>query len=202
MWKEQIQYCLEQDEKYLKNMTFEIQTIENNNLTKFDFQNIVFDSCTFINCDFSECCFTDCEIINCHFYDCCFARTYLKQTNIIDSIYSKGSVFIEAHMKKSNLKQCSFAYANFSNTFWEKCNVEKCNMKYAFFHNVIFKNIKLEYVNFQKADFFKTILKSIDFSNCDIQAITVSDTFQELKGMKISAEQAISVAQILEMEIL
>ena len=33
MWKEQIQYCLEQDEKYLKNMTFEIQTIENNNLT-------------------------------------------------------------------------------------------------------------------------------------------------------------------------
>ncbi len=43
---------------------------------------------------------------------------------------------------------------------------------------------------------------SIDFSNCDIQAITVSDTFQELKGMKISAEQAISVAQILEMEIL
>ena len=46
------------------------------------------------------------------------------------------------------------------------------------------------------------MLKDIDFSSCDIQAITVSDTFEELRGMKISAEQAISIAQILEMEIL
>ncbi|NDO46686.1 pentapeptide repeat-containing protein [Clostridium sp. MD294] len=201
MWKECIQHCLEQNEKYLKNITFEAQNIQDNNLTKFDFQNIVFDCCTFINCDFSECCFTKCEIINCHFYDCCFAKTYFKQTLITNSIYSKGSIFVGACIKKSNFQKCSFAYTNFSNTLWEKCHIQKCNMKYAFFHKVTFKNIILEYVNFQKADFFKTMLKGIDFSSCDIQAITVSDTFEEVRGMKINAEQAVSIAQILEMEI-
>ena len=85
---------------------------------------------------------------------------------------------------------------------WEKSHIENCNMKYAFFHSVTFKKITFECVNFQKADFFRTMLKDIDFSSCDIQAITVSDTFEELRGMKISAEQAISIAQILEMEIL
>ncbi len=74
-------------------------------------------------------------------------------------------------------------------------------MKYAFFHKVVFKKINIQYVNFQKADFFQTLLKGIDFSNCDINAITVSDTYQELQGIKINTEQSIIIAQILGAEI-
>lgn len=50
---------------------------------------------------------------------------------------------------------------------------------------------------FRKASFFKTSLKDIDFATCDIEEIIVSDTMEELKGVKVNLAQAVSLAKRL-----
>ena len=52
---------------------------------------------------------------------------------------------------------------------------------------------------FRKASFFKTSLKDIDFATCDIEEIIVSDTMEELKGVKVNLAQAVSLAKDWEL---
>lgn len=56
-------------------------------------------------------------------------------------------------------------------------------------------------VNFTGADFFKTKLSGIDFSDCEIAGIMVSDSYKELKGLKINAFQASEIAAMLGVKI-
>lgn len=196
-----IKNCFELSELYLNDKTYCDNRLSEIDFDGMEFNKICFDGCTFLQCDFSKCRFYDCKMINCHFYDCNFSHIYMKKSNMIDSICSKNTVWLSSHIKQSKLIQSSFVYNNFSNTLWEKSSIENCNMKCAFFHKVTFKKIELDNVNFQKADFFQTFLKEIDFSTCDIEAIMVSDTYKELEGMKINAQQAVDIAKILEIEI-
>lgn len=40
-------------------------------------------------------------------------------------------------------------------------------------------------------------MKDIDFATCDIEEIIVSDTMEELKGVKVNLAQAVSLAKRL-----
>lgn len=196
-----IKNCFKQCERYLNDKCYSSDRLHDIDLSDTEFDKIHFDSCTFMNCDFSKCRFYHCDIKNCHFYHCNLSHIYMKQSNMIESICDKGSIWLNSHIKQSKMIECSFPYGNFSNTLWEKCYIKKCNMKYAFFHKAKFKKIDLEQVNFQKADFFQTTLKEIDFSSCNIEAITVSDTYKELEGITINFQQAVDIARILGIEV-
>ena len=49
------------------------------------------------------------------------------------------------------------------------------------------------------SEFFRTSLKDIDFSTCDIEEISISDTMEELKGVKVHLAQAVSLAKDWEL---
>ena len=62
------------------------------------------------------------------------------------------------------------------------------------------KKMKLKEVDFSRADFFKTPLKGLDFSACIIDGIQLSEHLNELRGMKIGAEQALALVRLLGVE--
>ena len=64
-----------------------------------------------------------------------------------------------------------------------------------------FKKIALTKVNFTSADFFKTSLKAVAISECNIDSILVSDTYQELRGVKINMFQAVEIAKLLGVKV-
>ena len=66
-----------------------------------------------------------------------------------------------------------------------------------FFSESKFKKFIIRNTNLKGVDFFKTPLKGIDLSECMIENISVSDSFWELKGVKISPIQAIDLVQTL-----
>ena len=59
----------------------------------------------------------------------------------------------------------------------------------------------LDGVSFAGADFFHTPLAGLDFSRCILERITVSDTLQELKGMRIDASQAPGLIRLLGVQV-
>lgn len=105
-------------------------------------------------------------------------------------------------MKESKLKTSSFQYVNWVNSVWEHSLVEQSNLRESFMSEVKLKKTSFEGVDFTQVDFFKTILKGVDLSNCIIDAIMVSDTFQELKGAKVSMEQTVAIAQLLGLKVI
>ena len=65
-----------------------------------------------------------------------------------------------------------------------------------------FPEAKLKHINWQRlilrqADFFRTPLKGIDLSACDIEGIQLSENAAELRGARVSAEQALQLARRL-----
>ncbi len=74
-------------------------------------------------------------------------------------------------------------------------------MNSAFFPETKLKKTSFHNVNLSGADFFKTPLKGQDLSSCIIEGIQVSDSFSELKGLKINLTQAADVAVLLGIKI-
>ncbi len=93
-------------------------------------------------------------------------------------------------------------YANFARTAWTGCALQSSSLREAVCSEVRFKNVTLAEVNFSGAEFFKTPLAGLDVSNCDINGILVSESFRELRGLRVSALQAMELARLLGVRIL
>lgn len=57
-------------------------------------------------------------------------------------------------------------------------------------------------MNLSRVDFFKTQLEGIDLSDSNIEGIMVSDTFRELRGLKIGPMQAMDLVRFLGVKII
>ena len=96
----------------------------------------------------------------------------------------------------------SFAYANFSKSQWENSAVSNCSFKESFWAEVRLKKLTLAASVFSGADFsLKHLFKDLDFSDCKIDGITVSETFKELRGMRINLLQSTNIARLLGIKI-
>lgn len=50
-------------------------------------------------------------------------------------------------------------------------------------------------------NFFRTALKGLDLSRCELEGITVSETFGELRGVTVGAHQTVGLARLLGMKV-
>ncbi len=50
-------------------------------------------------------------------------------------------------------------------------------------------------------NFFHTKLKGFDFTSCELENIIISDTLEEIRGVKITAIQALEAARLLGMKV-
>ena len=95
----------------------------------------------------------------------------------------------------------SYFCTNFTETLWDDASIQNANMSNAFMPESKFKRFSVVNTNLEKVDFFKTFLKGIDVSTCNIAGITVSENFNEIKGIKIDALQAADIAQLVGVKI-
>ena len=69
------------------------------------------------------------------------------------------------------------------------------------FTEVVFKKQNFSNCIMHNISFFKTCLKGVDLSTCQIEGLTVSDTYKELSGLKISGNQAEDIIKLLGVKI-
>lgn len=112
-----------------------------------------------------------------------------------------GCDFSQSTFRLSKIEEGVFHYANFEEVLWDKCEFENCDLSESFLAEVRFQKTVFSKVNFAKADFFKTMLDGIDLSDCNIEGIMISDSFRELRGLKISPLQAMDLVRFLGVAI-
>jgi len=172
------------------------EIIENLDFSKIDLEEVAFKGCTFASCDLAGCAFKQVQFEQCDFMNCTWKNGYFRDVLFLEC-KCDGNDFSHSSLTRTTFNMGSYHYANFSVTHWEDSGITNSEFGDAFFSEAKFKRIILDQVNLTRADFFKTILKGVDLSTCLIDGISVSDTFRELRGVKINAEQAVVMAQML-----
>ena len=185
---------------YIQNMHFENEVITDADFSKVEFESVQFVKCQFIKCSFSKDSFYNVVFKNCILSNCIFTESYWRKSKILEC-KSDGSNFSQSCFKQVTILDSSLCYANCANTAWKESTISNCKFKESFLSEVKFQKLELNAVDFQRGDFFKTSLRGIDLSDCIIDEIMVSETFNELKGVKINAAQAVGIAQRLGMKI-
>ena len=90
---------------------------------------------------------------------------------------------------------------NFINSLWEAAKITKCELPEACLAEAKFRSVLFSNTNLKRVDFFKTVLNGINLSSCDIEGLMVSDTYYELKGLKVNAMQAVDLSLLLGIKV-
>ena len=77
--------------------------------------------------------------------------------------------------------------------------MENTNLQSASMNEVRWKNIMFSECNFNKSELVRTKLKGIDFSNCELNGITVN--ISDLNGAIVNEFQALELSKLLGLKI-
>ena len=96
---------------------------------------------------------------------------------------------------------CLLRLANFSQSLWNDCSWRDCDLSGAMWMECRLNQWTAGGCDLTGASFFRTSLKGVDLSTCGIDAITVSETFSELKGLTVGAHQTVGLARLLGIKV-
>ena len=133
--------------------------------------------------------------------DCDFSNSNLSDTYFKCCSFHKckavGADFYGSRINHVTFFECNFCETGFDATHISFVKMENADFTDAGFSKSRFANLEINQVCFRKASFFKTSLKNVDFSTCNIEEITISDTMEELRGIKVNMIQAVDLVKRL-----
>lgn len=176
------------------NRSFENIFLTKVQATHLDVKQTVFLGCRFIGCNFSETSFINVRFVNCDFSNSNFSDAYFKCCSF-QKCKAIGADFYGSRINHVIFLECNFMETGFDAAHISFGKVKNTNFTEAGFSKCRFANFCVDCTCFRKVNFFKTSLKDIDFSTCDIEEIIVSDTMEELKGIKVHLAQAVSLVK-------
>ncbi len=159
-----------------------------------DVKQTVFSGCRFTGCDFSEASFVNVRFIDCDFTNSNFSDTYFKCCSF-QKCKAIGADFYGSRINHVTFLECNFSETGFDAAYISFGRIENTDFTEAGFSKCRLANFCVDGTCFSKVNFFKTSLKDIDFSTCNIEEIIVSDTMEELKGIKVHLAQAVSLVK-------
>ncbi len=134
--------------------------------------DVEFEDCVFEGCSFSQGDFTDTKFINCTFHNCDLSGTKLIRTSFQDVKFTNckmmGLIFdgCDAFGLSFQFENCQLAYSSFF----------KLKIKRTYFIDSI-----LQYVDFSQAE-----LSESTFNNCNLERATFSQTVLEKADFRTS----------------
>ena len=189
------------DESAVKGLTFTGEIISDSDISAVDFDSVTFRRCRFVQCNFSGACFADCSFDGCDISSCNLSDSFWKNCTLTDC-KADGAGFVHVIMRHTHITRTPCRYANFTRSVWEDSTFAGCDFRECALNEMKIRRCTFDSIDFTQADFFRTPLKSVDLSHCEIDGILVSDTRNELQGLKISAAQAPYIAAMLGVKII
>ena len=112
-----------------------------------------------------------------------------------------GANLCQGNFQEMILVECNLGYSNWDQGRWRNIFYQACDCERAFFSEGRMKNVYWENCRLVGVHFFRTSLAGMDFTQCELGRITVSDTFAELHGARVTAMQALDLSRLLGIEI-
>jgi uncharacterized protein YjbI with pentapeptide repeats len=169
-------------------------------LTQAEFTGCIFDHCLLSGVQLKRASLTDCTFKGCDLSNAKAHGTWWVGCSL-RSCRLDGIELVEALLRGCSFDGCSAIYANLGKAILERTSIVDSRCKEAFVQEARLKRVTFDAVDLTRADFFRTSLKGVDLSGCTIDGISVSEDFHELKGAKVSPEQAVGLAMLLGVTI-
>lgn len=167
---------------------------------KLDVGASIFERSKFIDCDFEKASFVDVIFHNCDFSNSHFVKAYFNRCEF-RNCKCLGTVFNEAVMKHTKMIDSMLKYASLNDAKFEHVEMAHCDMTESSVSETAHKNWNANECLFIGTNFFHTKLKGFDFTSCELENIIISDTLEEIRGVKITAIQALEAARLLGMKV-
>lgn len=189
-----------ENDNTLRGLRLENQQWLEEDFSSLELEYVVFDHCRFDDCDFYSANFYKTEFISCDFSNCRFQKSYWNHSTIHSS-KGNGAVFTESVFKYCTLSESQFQYANFPKVLFEHTSFIDTSFAQASFQSGVFKQAKMKNVILSGAELFHAQLGKLDLSRCAIDAIRVSTTLTELRGININPGQAVDIIPLLGIQL-
>lgn len=171
-------------------------TITDEDMTRIYFRNSRFENCRFLGCSFDKSGFLDVEMINCDLSNSSFSDGYFNRCRF-SSCKWMGTDLQNSTLKHVEALDCNFQMANFDHSVFDTAFFSECNFTHGNLSSCKWKQMEFYHTNLNMAIFFRTPMKGLDLTENTIDGISVSDTFQELKGAVVTPLQAAELSKLM-----
>ena len=110
-----------------------------------------------------------------------------------------GSDFSNSSIQNTLFKDNTARYANFSYSKFKSVNFINNQMMNSSFNECSYRKVSYDTCNLSESEFINTSLATLDFSTCEIHQVIIP--MEQLRGLTVSTEQAVQLAQLLGLKI-
>ena len=165
----------------------------------FDVSNCIFERCTFGELDFkrisfADCIFDKCEWSNVHLSNATFQRVCFQNCRMT------GLEMVRGVLMNTAFDSCMMDYLSLSETKLDRALFSDCRIRESLWSEVRMPKVRFENADLCKAQWMRTPLAGVDMSSCVIDGWNIS--LFDLRGVKLTAAQVISLSGLLGVEII
>ena len=169
--------------------------------TDTSFRRACFTRCLFTGvrmtgCDFSGCEFRSVRFVNCDFSGSRFASAFFDGC-VMTGVKMLGCDCTDSVIRSCLWESCNFSFANFDHAQLRALTSRECNFDDASLSACTQKDWRPEGCRMRRVSFFQTRLSGVDLSDCELEALTLSDTMSELRGVTMAPGQCVLLARRL-----
>jgi uncharacterized protein YjbI with pentapeptide repeats len=158
------------------------------NIARAKFLSVRFEA-TLPATEFEDVIFEGCDLSNVNFSDAILLRTAFINCRMTGVNFS-GAVLKDTDMENSMVKYANFHFARFDRAAFTECNCTNTD-----FGEATFGRMKFVQTDLRQSQMSGTSLADIDFTSCDIDGLGARP--EDLRGVILSADQAITAAKII-----
>lgn len=166
-------------------------------LSSFEYYECIFTRVTFHGMmdkmEFVDVIFDHCDLSNIKMRECTFRRVTFKYCRLTGCDMS-GSSF-----RDTEFSFCRGWYINFSESRFHTSSLSESIFTEGAFVMMKVKDLKIENCDFSGSEWLNTKMKDLDFSDSIIGGIAVSP--EDLKGIIVNPEQAVTMAKLLGIQV-
>lgn len=155
------------------------------------FEGCRFSATRFARADLADVVFKGCDVSNCDFSSASWVRCQMECGKAMGANFSGGGLWHTLFLH-TNLR-----YANLDDLRLESVAFDNCDLSEAYLTQGQNKGLAFFECRLFRTSFFKTKLAGVDLTTCELEAITVSDDYSELRGLKVTPFQAADLARML-----
>ena len=163
-----------------------------------DIVGCVFERCTFGEMDLKRISFVDCVFEKCEWSNVRLTSATFQRVRF-SSCRMTGLEFLRGVLMNVSFDGCMMDYVSLSETKLDRVIFDQCRMRESLWSEVRLPKVRFAGCDLTKAQWMRTPLIGIDMSTSQIEGWTI--TLFDLRGVKVTAAQMISLSGLLGVEI-
>jgi len=163
-----------------------------------DMTGCVFERCTFGELDLKRISFVDCVFDKCEWSNVRLTNATFQRVKFIHCRMT-GLELLRGVLMNVCFESCMMDYVSLSETKLDRVAFEQCRMRESLWNDVRLPKVRFAACDLTKAQWMRTPLMGIDMSTSQIDGWTI--TLYDLRGVKLTAAQVISLSGLMGVEI-